>query len=195
MPVPKGTNNFHQSKRLKMDNFKKKLELELGKLREKKSIFKNQNHINEVLAELLNINKSTLYRTEEYKSLILAYLEQQPIRGSSKSNASDSVKIAELQIELSNAKHEIGVLRRYIENLNTQVDATPAKQALPAADNLDFQKTAQVLALLLEATEGQFILEQGCLLDMTKRTNNQVASQQLVTPFAKWFKAQESPNG
>lgn len=195
MSAPKGTNNFHQSKRLKMNEFKEKLESELEKLREKKSIFKNQNHINEVLAELLMVNKSTLYRTEEYRSLILTYLEQQPIRGSASSNASDSVKIAELEVELSNAKHEIGILRRYIEKLNTQVDVTPAKQAIPAADNLDFQKTAQVLALLLEATEGQFVLEQGCLLDMTKRTNNQVASQQLVTPFAKWFKAQESPNG
>lgn len=195
MPVPKGTNNFHQAKRLKMNEFKEKLESELEKLREKKSIFQNQNHINEVLAELLQVNKSTLYRTEEYKSLILTHLEQQPIRGSASANASDSVKIADLEVELSNAKNEIAVLRRYIEKLNTPVNPAPTKKALPAADNLDFQKTAQALVLLLEATEGQFELRDGCILNMTKRSNNQVASQQLVAPFAKWFKAQESPNG
>lgn len=191
MPVPKGTYNFGKSERLRMDKFIEKLKSELEKLRQEKTIFTSLNHINSKLVEKLSVNKSTLYTNVEYKALILTYLEEQPIRGSVNSKACDSVKIAELEIELSNAKHEISVLRRYIEKLNQPTDPAPARQALPSEDNLNFQKTAQALSLLLDATEGQFALNDGSILDMTKRINNIVAQKNLVAPFLKWFDSQE----
>lgn len=195
MPVPKGTYNFGKSDRARMDKFIERLKSELEKLGQKKAIFTSQNLINSELAEKLGVNKSTLYTNVEYKALILTYLEQQPIRGTANSKASDSVKIAELEIELSNAKHEISVLRRYIEKLDQPTDPAPAKQALPSEDNLNFQKTAQALSLLLEATDGQFALQDGSILDMAKRVNNVVAQKNLVAPFLKWFESQENANG
>lgn len=214
MPVRKGTNNFYQHTRLQIESVKIKLELELDKLRNSKVIFKNLSHANDYLAKALSesifadwqqlgesgphpkdINKSTLYRNIEYRSKIETYIGQQKIRGSSNSPiVPDSVKIAELQIELSNKKHEISVLRRYIEKLNAPVESAPTHQALPVVDNLDIQKTAQALALLLEASEGQFALRDGCLINMTKRIDNVIAPQTLMAPFLKWLKAQEKFN-
>lgn len=195
MPAPKGTYNFGKSERLRMDKFIERLKSELEKLRQEKTIFTSLNHINSKLVEKLGVNKSTLYTNVEYKALILTYLEQQPIRGTANSKACDSVKIAELEIELSNAKHEINVLRRYIEKLNQPTDPAPAKQVLPSEDNLNFQKTAQALSLLLEATDGQFTLQDGSILDMTKRANNVVAQKNLVSPFLKWLESQANANG
>jgi hypothetical protein len=213
MPVPKGTYNFFNSTRAKMDFIIAQIDVQLNTLKSERKYFANKSQIADEICPPISkalherwvengsrgsapdpFNKSTLYRQVEYKSRVEAYLESQLVKGSEKQpRLSDGDKISELHHELSNAKHELKVLRKYIANLGAETTQTvlPASNSHPAESNIDFVKTAQVIALLLETFEGQCELQtDGSLVDLTKRANNVIASTSLLAPFLRWFKEQ-----
>ena len=151
--------------------------------------------------------KSTLYRNHSYRAKVDSFLAGLPPKAgtdnflSKKNLPMAQAKIHELKAEVSNLKNKITVLEKYIEKLNTCNDEElnkPLSNTKLILDestiNNEFALTAQALSLLLEASEGQFIEQEGQIIATAKLVNNVVVNSKQLSPFMNWLRNQGGIN-
>lgn len=142
------------------------------------------------------LSNSTLYRNLNYRAKLESFMTGHSlIRGTDLLLAKTELpmanaKITELRIQNSNFRNEITVLERYIENSGIhEIDEKPNQKLLSLEGSTvnDFAQTARALWLLIDASEGQFKIENKQLIATHKMVNNIVVNRTTLTPFIKWF--------
>lgn len=221
MPVKKGINNFLKDKTKKVNFIKERIDIHLNNLRKTKASFENRSQLAEYLRLRLTedrvadwekserqtlkpklMAKSTLYRNKEYLAKLDSFLASlRPEQGIDTRLAKTSLpmaqaKITEQQAEISNLKNKISILERYIENSGFEKNHEPNPKFIADKSEplIDFVQTARALSLLIEATEGQFVIDDGDLKATHKMINNIVADKRTMSAFNKWINDQSAGN-
>jgi cysteinyl-tRNA synthetase len=216
MPVGKGINNFARHQKDKVEYIKNRIDLHLASLRKSKAQFENLSTLSDYLCDRLTedlrakwldegkkynepkqFSKSTLYRNHNYRAKLDSFLASIPHGGTSTALAKTSLpmaqaKMSESQIEISNLKNKINILERYIENSGIEKSGDDKPKELTNENDvrIEFSQTARALSLLLEATEGQFIEQDGQIINAGKLVNNIVVDKRTLAAFIKWIKIQ-----
>jgi hypothetical protein len=224
MPVKKGTNNFSNHQDEKVAYLCERLDVHLDKFRQSKMHFEMLGSLIDELCPLLTedlhvkwlegnkskkepkpVSKSTLYRNVHYREKLDLYMTGLPSRGginlamSKKNLPMAKAKITGLQAEVSNLRNKLSILERYIEKSGLDEQKENQKQTKELTHDQtyinDYSLTAQALSLLLEATEGQFIEQEGQIINAGKLVNNVVVNKKQLSPYLNWLKKQGEING
>lgn len=154
-------------------------------------------------------NKSTLLRNVRYKARLLTFQARSLASGtkalSSRTVTDPTAKalVACAELESENLKRELQRLNIYATALEKQVDqlqsrgwqppsTAPESQTRLSDYEFRFIRTCQALRLLLNHLDRvvQIDLRSECILDMSKRRDNVIASKEVVAPFLEWLGAE-----
>ncbi|MBI6750752.1 hypothetical protein [Pseudomonas syringae] len=152
------------------------------------------------------IGYRTLVQSTEYWKLIgPIYFKHWDSSGSMESKKDKLIgKLAvqradQLQVETDRLRKEIEALRSAFRSHGASPVALPDSQHIDQGFMVKFDRTCRALKLVLEASEGMFIVD----VDAVKiscqfndlEPQEGLAPKELVEPFVLWMKAKESKNG
>ncbi|WOX07034.1 hypothetical protein [Microbulbifer pacificus] len=214
MPVNKGTDNFKAHRDKKVNKVCEMIDQNLMRLRRSKAKFSNFNSLATYLCSAISqaltiehshnsegtppkpISKSTLYRNKIYREKIILFLRQNhensslPLKSENLHSSIYEKENFELRAEVATLKNKIISLKRYIENKNVvdNPEEVVSKKISTSTQHMEkFHLTSSALQTLLEATEGQFIIENGQLVATSRIIDNIVVDKGTLSPFIEWI--------
>lgn len=147
-------------------------------------------------------HRSTLLRNLNYKGLLLSYMAADVAPGIKRvisnkvESATEQALVVHSQLELANVKRENLRLKVHIAELRSRDSQFGAPElslasTKPAADEVAFVKTCQVLLRVLENFDGLLSVdfEMDRLLDTSRIVDNVIADEKLAAPFIAWLRA------
>ena len=220
MPVNKGTDNFKAHRDKKINRMCEMVDKNLMHLRRSKAKFSNFNSLatylcsaisQEITAEYSHksegappkqISKSTLYRNKIYREKIILFLRQNhennspPLKSENLHNSTYEKENFKLRAEVAALQNKIVALKRYIEKKNVVDKPEEAKSEKKSTSTSTqyiekFHLTSSALQKLLEATEGQFIIEKSQLVATSRIIDNIVVDKRTLSPFIEWIDTNE----